>query len=323
MKQTQKEKIEYRYYEVPQDFPVIALTGEKWEGIYGTDPMHFHNFLEIGICRYGKGIMQLGKEEIPYRDGTITVIPRNQPHRTKVEPENQAQKWEYLFVDAERMIREAYTDKTRHAEQLIKRLNARMFLAHAQDQPDMLAAIDMIFRGIEQKKSLHKEMVKHMLLALLLKIITLNEHIRDKVEHPEKSEENYEGIVRVLNYISQNYASDLKISDMAELSNMSETYFRRVFEEYMHTSPVKYLSLVRVEKAWDLIRKGNGRLEEVGEKAGFPVHATFLRNFKSITGYTPREWRAMARNKDDLLIEFKVEVLKGWNSAPQLGTGHF
>ena len=49
MKQTQKEKIEYRYYEVPQDFPVIALTGEKWEGIYGTDPMHFHNFLEIGI----------------------------------------------------------------------------------------------------------------------------------------------------------------------------------------------------------------------------------------------------------------------------------
>ena len=59
-----------------------------------------------------------------------------------------------------------------------------------------------------------------MLLALLLKIITLNEHIRDKVEHPEKSEENYEGIVRVLDYISQNYASDLKISDMAELSNI-------------------------------------------------------------------------------------------------------
>ena len=42
------QKAEYRYYEISWDIPVLVLTGEKWETIYGTDNMHFHNYLEIG-----------------------------------------------------------------------------------------------------------------------------------------------------------------------------------------------------------------------------------------------------------------------------------
>ena len=34
------EKIEYRYYEMPPGLPALALTGERWEIIYGSDNMH-------------------------------------------------------------------------------------------------------------------------------------------------------------------------------------------------------------------------------------------------------------------------------------------
>ena len=44
------QKAEYRYYEISQDLPVMALSGKKWEIIYGTDNMHFHNCLEIDIA---------------------------------------------------------------------------------------------------------------------------------------------------------------------------------------------------------------------------------------------------------------------------------
>ena len=77
-----KKEIEFRYYEVPQGFPLIVLTGKRWEIRYGTDAMHFHNYLEIGICRYGEGVMYFGKETEPYRDGTVTFIPHNFPHHT-------------------------------------------------------------------------------------------------------------------------------------------------------------------------------------------------------------------------------------------------
>ena len=45
MKQ-EKEKIEFRYYELPKDLPILALLGEEWELPYGTDLVHFHNHLE-------------------------------------------------------------------------------------------------------------------------------------------------------------------------------------------------------------------------------------------------------------------------------------
>ena len=94
------QKAEYRYYEISQDMPVLVLTGEKWETVYGMDNMHFHNYLEIGYCHYGKGTVQLAERELTYDAGTITFIPRNIPHRTCPEQKkaDEKQKWEYLFV---------------------------------------------------------------------------------------------------------------------------------------------------------------------------------------------------------------------------------
>ena len=50
----EKENVEFRYYEIPQGMPVLPLLGEKWITRYGADPMHFHNYLELGYCYSGK-----------------------------------------------------------------------------------------------------------------------------------------------------------------------------------------------------------------------------------------------------------------------------
>ena len=84
------QKAEYRYYEISQDLPVMALSGKKWEIIYGTDNMHFHNCLEIGYCHYGNGTICVAEKELPYHAGTITFIPKTHHighvlHRRSVE----------------------------------------------------------------------------------------------------------------------------------------------------------------------------------------------------------------------------------------------
>lgn len=103
MKQ-EKEKIEFRYYELPKDLPILALLGEEWELPYGTDLVHFHNHLEIGYCYYGVGVMCYGEMRTAYDKGTLTVIPKNYPHRTD-GGQKDIQKWEYLFIDAEELLR--------------------------------------------------------------------------------------------------------------------------------------------------------------------------------------------------------------------------
>lgn len=123
------QKAEYRYYEISWDIPVLVLTGEKWETIYGTDNMHFHNYLEIGYCHYGKGTVQLADRELTYDAGTITFIPHNIPHRTCPEQKkaDEKQKWEYLFVDSDTILKKCFADVPEKYVKL-KRTWSRKFL---------------------------------------------------------------------------------------------------------------------------------------------------------------------------------------------------
>lgn len=52
-----KETIQLRYYELPEQEPVLALLGPEWMRSYGTIPedLHFHNLMEIGLCQWGGG----------------------------------------------------------------------------------------------------------------------------------------------------------------------------------------------------------------------------------------------------------------------------
>ena len=84
MGKSQKECVEFRFYEKPDQEPVIALTGEKWNRDYGegNEALHFHNMAEIGYCYNGKGQVVLDKESLDYQGGSFTFIPQNYSHTT-------------------------------------------------------------------------------------------------------------------------------------------------------------------------------------------------------------------------------------------------
>ena len=48
MAKKRKMKMEFRYYQMQDGIPILALLGEKWVQNYGRDVdyLHFHNYLE-------------------------------------------------------------------------------------------------------------------------------------------------------------------------------------------------------------------------------------------------------------------------------------
>ena len=71
---------EYRNYYLPPHFPVIALSGDYWKiSDRPSGHLHFHNCLEIGICHSDSGCLEFYGEPAPFKEGDITVIPRNVP----------------------------------------------------------------------------------------------------------------------------------------------------------------------------------------------------------------------------------------------------
>lgn len=92
---------------------------------------------------------------------------------------------------------------------------------------------------------------------------------------------DYGAIFDILRYIEDHYMEDLRMEDLARLSHMSISNFRRKFRSCMHTAPAEYINFVRVEKACRMLRMTEDGVKEVAVKSGFSTTETFIRNFKS------------------------------------------
>ena len=111
MGRKQKETVELRLYEIPQGEPVLALLGEEWNRVYGHDNfyLHFHNLMEIGICRKGEGELIINEHTYTYRTNSVTLIPPNIPHTT-ISNGMTRNSWEFLYVDVNHVMEELYGD---------------------------------------------------------------------------------------------------------------------------------------------------------------------------------------------------------------------
>lgn len=304
------QKAEYRYYEISRDIPVLVLTGEKWETIYGTDNMHFHNYLEIGYCHYGKGTVQLADRELTYDAGTITFIPHNIPHRTCPEQKkaDEKQKWEYLFVDSDTILKKCFEDVPEKYVKLKKNLEQKVFALDQKNNKRAAELMQMIIEEEQCKRPNYKYAIPALALNLLLFFDRLGQ---EKMEETPLSD-TMDYIRKLINYMELHYMENIMAKDLAKCCELSETHMRRIFLEHTNATPLEYLNLVRINKACELLMKGNCSVESVSEQVGYTVLSTFMRNFKKITGLSPNSWRKKALEDPENIGAYQISVFKGW-----------
>lgn len=314
MGKRKKQVAEYRYYKMPENCALFALLGEKWRQKYEReiDYLHFHNYLEIGFCYEGEGIMTLGETEYTYQGGEFTVIPANYLHTTNSLPGNKLSSWEYLFVDVDALLSKSAAGAARIG-QLKRKINSRAIFSKASSQPRIAGFIREIMNTIRRGAEYYQEEAEGLMISLLTEIARLN-----SICMPE-TEENTRGgvkegqlIFRILDYISEHYREPLKVCDIAAWAHISETHLRRIFSSHMKMSPLEYINSVRVRAACESLRKTDDSVAIIAAKSGFSVISTFNRNFRRITGTSPEEWRKLPENYERQILKFRVHSEKGW-----------
>ena len=81
------------------------------------------------------------------------------------------------------------------------------------------------------------------------------------------------------------------IESLAASAGCSEASIYRVFREYLHTSPGRWLARMRAERAAMLLRTTTLAVREVGERVGYTDPFHFSRLFKRQMGVPPRAYR--------------------------------
>lgn len=305
------KKIEYRFYEMPQGLPALALTGERWEIVYGTDNMHFHNYLEIGYCHYGEGKIIFEDRETEYKAGTITFIPKNIPHRTEPAQEeiDKIQKWEFLFLDVKDIVGSFFEGRMEKEKKLLKNLNKQAYVLPEEEGYKGIELLQMIFSEMNLKREYYKDAVKTLAFNLLLVFSRLE---KSDDEQGILNRTNVKYLNTLIEYMENHYMETLDNEMLAEGCNLSKSYINKLFLEYVNETPMEYLRLVRIDKSCELLAKTDKSVEMIAREVGFPAVSSFMRNFKKITGLSPAKWRKDAWNNPENIRRYHVSVLKGW-----------
>ena len=117
-------------------------------------------------------------------------------------------------------------------------------------------------------------------------------------EKKEKEKDELECAVR---YISENLSSDITLAEIASVACLSPNYFVRKFKAKFGVSPLKYVAMMRMERAKTLLRDKSLSVTEVMTSVGFCDSAHFSKAFKAFAGYSPRAYKQVAIRYDNTI----------------------
>jgi AraC family transcriptional regulator len=96
---------------------------------------------------------------------------------------------------------------------------------------------------------------------------------------------------RVKEYIEANLEEDLAITQLAKVASLSRFHFARAFKAAVGESPHQYVSARRIERAKELLIRGDQSLLNIAIALNFSSQANFTRAFHKGAGMTPGQYR--------------------------------
>ena len=101
-------------------------------------------------------------------------------------------------------------------------------------------------------------------------------------------------IINVTDYIKSNLtADDLSQGAMARMAGISKDYFSRIFRNDTGMNYSKWLNMIRLERATELLASRELTLTEIAMRSGFQSISSFNRVFREEKHMAPGEYRAL------------------------------
>lgn len=92
---------------------------------------------------------------------------------------------------------------------------------------------------------------------------------------------------RLQQVVEQNFRNKLNINQLAFLSGMSASNFKRKFEKIYQTSPGKWIKEKRLDHAFHELKKSDKSIYEISSNVGFNSQSHFIQAFKTKYGLSP------------------------------------
>lgn len=98
----------------------------------------------------------------------------------------------------------------------------------------------------------------------------------------------------VCDYMQAHFQRQIYLVELAELAQLSEYHFCRMFKQSLAQTPQAYLLTIRIDQVKLRLTTGRGNLADISLQCGFANQSHMGRYFKKIVGISPRQYRAIS-----------------------------
>ncbi len=103
--------------------------------------------------------------------------------------------------------------------------------------------------------------------------------------------EPYTEMTKTIKYINENHFEQISVETLAEIAGLSVSQFERNFKKLFHTTPIRYITKLRLNEACKALSQSDDGVAQIALKTGFCDQSYFTRIFTNKIGITPNAYR--------------------------------
>ena len=265
-------------------------------------PIHIHPECELNFIENAKGAQRIVGDSIEEIDEEELVLVTN-PHLEHAwkDYRNVSKNIHEITIQ---FHPDLLTDTFLNKNQMI---SIRQLFRHAERgvafSRESIAKVRPLLKTLTCENDSFYSLIK---LLIILHELSIDKGMRElstgqfaaNVMHQHSSDES---LGRVMDYLSRHYSEVIRLSEVAEMVNMSESSFCRFFKQHTSKSFIDFLTDIRLGAASRALIDSSLSIAEIGYDCGFNNLSTFNRIFKKKKGVTPSEFRDNYRKNKTII----------------------
>lgn len=265
-------------------------------------PIHIHPECELNFIENAKGAQRIVGDSIEEIDEEELVLVTN-PHLEHAwkDYRNVSKNIHEITIQ---FHPDLLTDTFLNKNQMI---SIRQLFRHAERgvafSRESIAKVRPLLKTLTCENDSFYSLIK---LLIILHELSIDKGMRElstgqfaaNVMHQHSSDES---LGRVMDYLSRHYSEVIRLSEVAEMVNMSESSFCRFFKQHTSKSFIGFLTDIRLGAASRALIDSSLSIAEIGYDCGFNNLSNFNRIFKKKKGVTPSEFRDNYRKNKTII----------------------
>ena len=271
----------------PDGFPISVERRE----LQSPFELHTHEFSELVIITGGKCLHITGKDSWELTAGDVFVISGLREHEYR-DPEDlslvnilyQPNRLKMGLLDLPSVAGYHALFTLPAARGYRQPLKGRLYLNTKE-----LAPIIELTDRLEYELKTREPGFGFMATATFMQII--GQLSRYYGSSPSPDGKALFRIGEALSHLERNIHREVDLEELANIAHMSQRSFLRVFHSATGSSPTAWVIGKRINRACGLLRHTDQRITEIAFDVGYSNSNYFTRQFRQVTGLSPRDYR--------------------------------